>query len=101
MGKYQFKIFITGNTPQSEMAIANLHRMCEKYLANQWEIKVIDVIEQPHLAEEARIHTTPTLVKISPPPLRKVTGDLSDIEMVMAGLGLYHGQTRIEGGSAG
>ncbi len=97
MGKYIFQIFITGNTPRSELALANLQRMCEKYLSGKWEVTVIDVLEQPHLAEEAKILATPTLLKVSPPPIRKVIGDLSDIDRVMAGLGLFHEQTRSQG----
>jgi circadian clock protein KaiB len=98
VGKYKFQLFVTGNTSRSELAITNLYRMCEKYLSEQWEVVIIDVLEQPFLAEEAKILATPTLLKVSPPPVRKVIGDLSDLEKVMAGLGLYKEQIRPQGG---
>jgi circadian clock protein KaiB len=97
VGKYIFQIFITGNTPRSEIALANLQRMCQHYLTEPWEITVVDVLEQPQLAEEAKILATPTLLKVSPPPVRKVIGDLTDVERVLAGLGLYAATARTKG----
>jgi circadian clock protein KaiB len=97
VGKYIFQIYITGNTPRSELALSNLQRMCEKYLPGNWEITVIDVLEQPNLAEQAKILATPTLLKVSPPPVRKIIGDLSDLERVMVGLGLYPEQNHSQG----
>jgi circadian clock protein KaiB len=79
------------------MAMANLRRMCERYLPGQFEITVVDVLEQPQLAEEAKIMATPTLLKVSPPPQRKVIGDLSNLERVMMGLGLYHDRSPSKG----
>ena len=84
--RYVFKLYVTGNTPRSERAIENLRRICETVLPNQYELAVIDVLEQPHLAEQDRILATPTLVKQVPPPARRVLGDLSDAEQVLWGL---------------
>jgi circadian clock protein KaiB len=84
--RYVFKLYVTGRTPRSERAIANLQRLCESVLANRYELLVIDVLEQPHLAEQDRILATPTLVKQVPPPARRVLGDLSDAEQVLWGL---------------
>lgn len=83
---YIFKLYVTGRTPRSERAIANLHRLCESALPGAYEIAVIDVLEQPHLAEQDHILATPTLVKQVPPPARRVLGDLSDVEQVLWGL---------------
>lgn len=88
MNAYTFRLYITGQTPRSAQAIANLHLICAEWLNDQCEITVIDVLEQPDLAEQDRILATPTLVKVSPPPMRRVIGDLADIEKVMWGLGL-------------
>lgn len=88
MQKFRLTLFITGQTPRSEHAIANLRRICEKELSNQYELNIIDVLEQPHLAEEAKILATPTLVKELPPPLRRIIGDLSNTSKVLLGLDL-------------
>ncbi len=88
MGKYVLKLYVTGHTPQSRRAISNLHRLCETELKDQYEMRVIDVLEHPQLAENERIIATPTLIKNLPPPLRRIIGDLSDTGRVLLGLDL-------------
>jgi circadian clock protein KaiB len=77
---------VTGETPRSARAIANLRRICAEALPDAHEIVVVDVLEQPHLAERDRVLVTPTLIKEVPPPARRVLGDLSDSEQVLWGL---------------
>jgi circadian clock protein KaiB len=90
MKEIQLELYVTGDTPRSEQAIANLHRICRDKL-NTNQVQIIDVLEQPDLAEKNKIIATPTLVKIIPPPARRVIGDLSDVGKVIKMLGL---QTR-------
>jgi circadian clock protein KaiB len=84
--RHRLKLYITGQTPRSTRAIANLRRICGEALPDDHEIVVIDVLEQPHLAEQDRVLVTPTLIKEMPPPSRRVLGDLSDAEQVLWGL---------------
>ena len=86
MHKTLLKLYITGQTPKSQRAIANIHRICEHDLQGKYEVVIIDVIEQPELAEEAKILATPTVIKELPPPLSRVIGDLVDIDKVLLGL---------------
>lgn len=86
MGHYTLKLYVTGNTAQAEGAIRNLRRICEVDLQGRYEMLVIDVLERPQLAEDERILATPTLIKQLPPPLRRIIGDLSDVEKVLIGL---------------
>ena len=86
MDKFLLKLYVTGQTPKSERAIANLRRICEEDLGSRYEMAVIDVLERPQLAENEKILATPTLIKVLPPPLRRVIGDLSDTEKVLLGL---------------
>lgn len=86
--KYILKLYITGQTPRSERAIANLRRICEVDLHGQYEMVIIDLLERPQLAEDERIIATPTLIKELPPPLRRIIGDLSDTDRVLFGLDL-------------
>ncbi len=83
-------LYVTGDTTRSAAAIANLQEI-QKLLNGQCEITVIDVLEHPELAERERILATPTLVKISPPPLRRLIGDLSDQSLVVSLLDLGGG----------
>ena len=88
MDKYLLKLYITGRTPRSEQAIGNLRHICEEQLNGQYELVIIDVLEEPEQAEEEKIIATPTLIKQIPPPVRRVIGDLSDSEKVLMGLDL-------------
>jgi circadian clock protein KaiB len=91
LSKYVLKLYVSGSTPRSQMAIANLRRICEAELGAQYDLEIIDVLEHPQIAEDHRILATPTLVKQLPPPLRRVIGDLSDREKVLLGLELVPG----------
>lgn len=88
MDKYILKLYVTGTTPNSERAIANLKKLFDDDLNLKYELIVIDVLDNPQLAEDNRILATPTLIKELPLPLRRVIGDLSDKEKVLLGLEL-------------
>lgn len=87
-GTYILKLFVSGSTPRSERAIANLRRLCEDEFPDCYRLEVIDVLEHPEQAEAERVLATPTLIKQLPPPLRRVIGDLSNREKVFLGLDL-------------
>jgi circadian clock protein KaiB len=84
----RLRLYVAGQTPKSLTALANLKRLCEQELAGRYEIEVVDLLEQPHLARRDEILAVPTLVRRLPPPIRKVIGDLSSHERVLIGLGL-------------
>lgn len=86
--KQALRLYVTGQTPRSERAIANLRRICEQELDGMYDLQIIDVLERPQLAEDEKILATPTLIKNLPPPLRRIIGDLSDTEKVLLGLDL-------------
>jgi circadian clock protein KaiB len=88
MPRYLLKLYVTGQTSRSRRAIENLRNICEEGLRDQYEMHVIDLLERPQTAEDERILATPTVVKESPPPLRRIIGDLSDANKVFLGLDL-------------
>ncbi len=90
MSIFKLRLYITGRSTQSHRAIENLRRICESELKRAYEIEVIDVLEDPVLAESEKILATPTLVKRLPEPVRKIIGDLSDREKVLVGLDIEH-----------
>ena len=85
---YILKLFVSGSTPRSERAVANLRRLCEDEFQGCYELQVIDVLEHPEQAEAERVLATPMLIKQLPPPLRRVIGDLSNRDKVFLGLDL-------------
>jgi circadian clock protein KaiB len=81
-------LYITGTTPQSVRAVANVKKICEEHLKGHYELEVIDLYQQPQLAQSEQIIATPTLIKKLPLPLRRIIGDLSNTERVLTGLNL-------------
>ena len=89
MTKYVLKLYVTGQTPNSQRAIANLQRLCEEQFADQYELTIIDILEHPQLAEGERIMATPTLIRELPLPFRRLIGDFSQTDRVLMGLDLH------------
>lgn len=87
-GRYVLRLFITGTTTRSQRAIANIRTICDSRLEGRYELRIIDVYEEPEATRELQVIATPTLVKVFPEPLKKIVGDLSDHERVLAGLDL-------------
>jgi circadian clock protein KaiB len=85
---YVLRLYVTGATPASARAIANLKELCERRLKGRFQLEVIDIFQKPALAEGEQIIAAPTLVKVLPPPLRRFIGDLSDLEGKLLGLDL-------------
>ena len=83
---YRLRLYVTGQSHLSQRAIGNLRRMCEANLQGEYEMEVVDILDEPQAAETNRILATPVVIKDTPPPRRRVLGDLSDWESVMAGL---------------
>jgi len=88
MDKYLLKLYITGHTVRSQQAINNLQQIIEEKLNEKYQMKVIDILEHPKLAEDEKILATPLLMKKLPPPIRRIIGDLSNSEKVLMGLDL-------------
>lgn len=85
---YVLRLYVTGTTPQSARAIANVKKICEENLHGRYELQVIDLYQQPQLAQGEQIIAAPTLIKKLPSPLRRVIGDMSNTERVLVGLDL-------------
>jgi circadian clock protein KaiB len=86
--KYVLKLYVTGLTPRSQDAVKNLKKILNEDYKGVYSLRVIDVVKHPNLAEDDKILATPTLIKILPPPVRRIIGDLSNREKVLLGLDL-------------
>ncbi len=85
---YFLRLFVTGASPNSARAIANIKSICEQNLGTSYKLEIIDVYQQPLIAENEQIVALPLLIKKFPLPERRLIGDLSDTEKVLRGLGL-------------
>jgi circadian clock protein KaiB len=86
--RYVLRLFVSGSTLKSALAVENIKRICEQHLKNRYDLEVIDIYQQPDLARDEQIVAVPTLIKRLPPPLRRLIGDLSNQERVLFGLDL-------------
>ena len=85
---YVLRLFVTGSTQRSIRAIENAREICATHLKGHHALEVVDLYEHPEAALRDEVVAAPTLVKLRPGPLRRVIGDLSNRERVLAGLGL-------------
>ena len=85
---YTLRLFVTGASPNSSRAITNLKVICDTYLKDRYELEIIDVYQQPLVAEQEQVIALPMLIKVTPDPVRRLIGDMSDTNKVLIGLGL-------------
>jgi circadian clock protein KaiB len=85
---YVLRLYIAGSTPRSTRAVMNIKEICETSLNSRYDLKVIDIYQQPKLTKGQQIIAAPTLVKELPPPLRKFIGDMSNTDKILIGLDL-------------
>ena len=86
--KYILRLYITGSTSRSVLALTNLKKICDEYLEGRYELEVIDLYQMPILAKDEQIIAAPTLIKKLPLPFRRIIGDMSNVEKVLMGLDL-------------
>ena len=86
--EYVLRLFITGASPNSARAVANLTSICETYIRDRYTLEIIDVYQQQQLAREEQIVAMPLLIIKQPLPEKRLIGDMSDREKVLKGLGL-------------
>lgn len=86
--EYILRLYVTGKTPNSIRAVAKIREVCEECLAGHYQLQVVDIYQQPALAEGDHILVAPTLVRKAPGPLRRLIGNLTDRERILAGLEL-------------
>jgi len=84
--RYVLRLYVAGMSPRSTEAVATVKRVCEERLANRYELDVIDLYQAPSRAREDQIVATPTLVRHQPSPIRRLIGDLGNIERVLGAL---------------
>jgi circadian clock protein KaiB len=86
--KYVLRLYVTGTTPRSLKSIANIKKICEEHLQGRYDLRVIDIYQQPVLAKGEQIIAVPTLIKELPHPLRRLIGDMTETERILLGLDL-------------
>ncbi|WP_027249988.1 circadian clock KaiB family protein [Planktothrix agardhii] len=88
---WELRLYIAGQTPKAIRVFINLKKVCEQYLQGEYQIEIIDALNDPRLAEQDHIFALPALVRKIPPPLKQIIGDLSSPEKILIGLELWKG----------
>lgn len=86
--QYMLKLYITNMTPKIQSGVGSLLRSCDQSLKGRYELRIVNILENPQLAEGDRVLATPTLIRMEPPPSKRVIGDISNTDKVMTGLEL-------------
>jgi circadian clock protein KaiB len=85
---FSLQLYISGSTPRSSKAVANIRSMCEQHLPGRYDLEVIDIYQQPEHAVLGQIIAAPTLIKRLPLPLRRLIGNLSDQKKLLVALNI-------------
>ncbi len=68
--------------------MVNARRFFEEHLPGTHRLDVLDIAEHVEAARADQIFASPTLVRLTPLPQRRLIGDLSDTERMRTTLGL-------------
>ena len=85
-GQMYLRLYVSGSTPNSLQAIRQVRETCEKHFPGAYTLEILDLAERPGQALEDGVVVTPTLLRIFPPPLRRVIGNLSDTAALLLAL---------------
>jgi len=86
--RWTLRLYVAGQTERSLRAVANMEKICSTQLQGRYRLEVIDLRQQPQLAQGEQIVAVPTLIRRLPEPLRMLIGDMSDCDRVLIGLDL-------------
>ena len=86
--EYILRLYVSGSTLKSKLAVANMKQVCEQHLRGRYDLEVIDIQRHAQLARDEQVVAVPTLIKQLPIPLRRLVGDMSDLNKVLFGLDL-------------
>jgi circadian clock protein KaiB len=85
---YELILFVNRASDRSARTIANARRLCDRHLLGRYHLSVVDVHDDPDAVRRSSVLAVPTLLRISPPPMRRAIGDLSHTEKVLLALDL-------------
>lgn len=72
----RLRLFVARAAPHSVAALSTLEDTLRTHPDVTAELEVVDVHEEPERALKQRVLVTPTLIRLSPKPELRVTGDL-------------------------
>jgi circadian clock protein KaiB len=80
------RLYVAGSAPNSLSAVTNAREICREHFSSGHEIEIVDLLEHPLRALDDGVVVTPTLLRLSPLPVRRLIGNLSDAKQVLLAL---------------
>lgn len=84
--KVRLRLYVAGSAPNSVAALANVHAV--RAALAEHELEIVDVLVRPEQALADAVLVTPMLVRLSPGPVCRIVGNLSDTRRVLDSLGV-------------
>ena len=75
----EFRLYVSTVSPLSSRAIVNARQFLNAHLPGSYQLTVLDIAKHVLVAKRDQVIASPTLVRSSPLPSRRVVGDLSDV----------------------
>lgn len=85
---YVLRLYIAGNTLRSQTAVENVRKICDEYLKGRYDLEIIDIYQERTKNPADLVLAAPTLIKELPPPLRRITGDMTNNKQILESLDL-------------
>jgi len=82
------RLYLSSAAPMSSRAVVNTRAFCEKYLPGAYQLEILSIADNVEKAMQDQVVASPTLVRLSPLPVRKFIGDMSNSERLLDGLDL-------------
>jgi circadian clock protein KaiB len=82
------KLYIVNHTDRSKEKVEQFSKILEDHLNGNYQLEVINIMDHLEAAHEDDVLATPTVIKVSPDPPRRIVGDLCNREKILTGLGL-------------
>jgi circadian clock protein KaiB len=83
---FVLRLYVTDATPKSSRAIVNARRLLEEHLHDRYSLEIVNIADNVAQAAQDQIICAPTLLRLAPPPTRRIIGDMSDTARVLKGL---------------
>jgi circadian clock protein KaiB len=83
---FVLRLYVTDASPKSARAIVNARRLLDEHLSDRYSLEILNIAEHVAQATADQIVCVPTLLRLAPPPARRIIGDMSDVARVLKGL---------------
>lgn len=84
----RLRLFVAGEAPNSLSAVHNLRTTLAAHPSVEVDLVIVDVLKHPEVGLRENVLVTPTMIKMAPPPMRRIIGNLKDTIALVALLDL-------------